>query len=777
MKLLGRLNRSTTKKDRAAHSNEGAFARTERKSSKARKEYTTSPPRGNVYHSKSHQNMDNISRSTGLSFSPSRYDDDATVGGGMTVYDWSVADNAPSVGSAGQLFDDMNQPVDRPLTAPKGKGSTRYFPRRKKENRLQEDSSSDEEGSCTSEQHDEPGELSFQYSMLSDSPTKTQGASVISDATPLRKGGRERNEPNRSFEEHHPNCKISTPKKQQGLDQHFQAQKGALDAKYKSKGPIDIDECGSNISLESYEAKPYIYRTPFGGNKPVDVDEYIGMSNSSFKTPLEIKTRYPPPQLKDEVELYMQGGKTNIMTPLSQPLSAELKGRIHATYMNNSHESANNDYILNTTNASASYMADDYSIENLGDPNSSFGIMTKNLKREEGIPEPGTIWLLDGNGGAPGVTSSKGRELEQLPVNNVRQEKGPEINKIKKTSMKKRVKHKFQSLIGSKSQRVAHEDSCIEKCKLKREISMEPLVGGSITPQCQLNTNSKTRKSKLGRDVSMIPIASSSQSPPRVRFGRNTKNKYKHATNDLSMKALSGSNPTHARNNCRSNNQFQSPINTLNNSVQSLNTSAAVVGVQATDTEIRKGAQPHIIEGRNENESRIKIDREKTKPSDANIGFNERDREKNRQILENWVMGKSLLEFDKAPAVVKKTAEHLPSNFRDENDIISRASSERTPHSCITARVDNTKSQQGRFELDANCPDEDSSAQTPDASSPPSLKHNFYCVVCKEKERTHLASPCMHFSYCKHCADILEKNDKRCRVCNAIADSFSKVLY
>lgn len=336
--------------------------------------------------------------------------------------------------------------------------------------------------------------------------------------------------------------------------------------------------------------------------------------------------------------------------------------------------------------------------------------------------------------------------------------------------MKKRVKHKFQSLIGSKSQRVAHEDSCIEKCKLKREISMEPLVGGSIS---QLSTKSKTRKSKLGRDVSMIPIVSSSQSPPRARFGRNARNKYKNATNDLSMKALSGASQTHTRNYCRSNKQFH----TINKSVQTLNTSAAVVGIQAADTEIHKGTRPHIIGGRNENESRIKIDREKTKPSDANIGFNERDREKNRQILENWVMGKSLLEFEKASAVVEKTAEHLPTNFRDENDTISRALSERTPHSCITARVDNTKSQQSRFELDGNCPDEDSSAQTPDASSPPSLKHNFYCVVCKEKERTHLASPCMHFSYCKHCADILEKNDKRCRVCNAIADSFSKVLF
>ena len=767
MKLLGRLNRSATKKDRSGPSCQDTVARNERKCSKAGKEFSPSPPREDVDRSNSHQNVDNISRSTGLSFSPSRYEDDATVGGGMTVYDWSVADNAPSVGSAGRLFDDMHQPVERVVSAPKDKVLMPCFPRRKRGHCHQEDSNSDGCNRSIGEQHDEPGELSFQYSTHSNSPFKTNGASVISDATPLRRGGREWNDPNRSFDVH-PDDIQSTPRKQKVFKQDFQAQKEILDATYNSKGPIDVDEYVSS-SLDRYRANEYKCPALYNESTPVDVDDYIGVNSTSFKTLLETKKKCPPPQLKDEVELYIQGGKTKIITPLSQPLSTELKGRIHATYLNNYHESCHEDYILRTSDASTPFTTDDFSIENLGDANASFGIMTKNLKVEEGNHSLGTIWLLDGNEGDAGLISARNWELEQLPVNNFQQEKSPETNKIKKSSMKKRVTNRIQSLIGSKSQKVQNRDSCIEKCELKRDISMEPLVGGSIIPQCHSDTKGKTRKAKLGRNISMIPLADSSQRSPQNRSGRKSKSKLKQ-THDLSMTSLSPSN----RKSCMSSDECQSPTSVSHKSVQTLNTSAAVADFEETDTHIRKGVRKKITESRSESENGLRGEREKIIPFEGNVSFTKRDRKKNRQILENWVMGKSFQEFKNTSEEVEKTSEHLPSTF----DIVSRASSERTPHSCITARVDNTNSKRTveLDALDANFPD-DSSAQTPERSSPPALKHNFSCVVCKEKERTHLASPCMHFSYCQNCADVLKKSEKRCRVCNAVADTFSKVLY
>jgi Zinc finger, C3HC4 type (RING finger) len=49
------------------------------------------------------------------------------------------------------------------------------------------------------------------------------------------------------------------------------------------------------------------------------------------------------------------------------------------------------------------------------------------------------------------------------------------------------------------------------------------------------------------------------------------------------------------------------------------------------------------------------------------------------------------------------------------------------------------------------------------------------CMVCKTGERTHIATPCMHFAYCKECALRRAKQGKGCYVCLREGVTYSAV--
>lgn len=53
------------------------------------------------------------------------------------------------------------------------------------------------------------------------------------------------------------------------------------------------------------------------------------------------------------------------------------------------------------------------------------------------------------------------------------------------------------------------------------------------------------------------------------------------------------------------------------------------------------------------------------------------------------------------------------------------------------------------------------------------------CVICKERSRTHLAVPCMHYSFCEACSLELSKKScqVKCPVCNKEGIMFSKLKY
>jgi hypothetical protein len=49
------------------------------------------------------------------------------------------------------------------------------------------------------------------------------------------------------------------------------------------------------------------------------------------------------------------------------------------------------------------------------------------------------------------------------------------------------------------------------------------------------------------------------------------------------------------------------------------------------------------------------------------------------------------------------------------------------------------------------------------------------CVVCKEGERTHIAAPCMHLSFCQKCAARLTRRNAPCYVCSQPGVTFAEV--
>jgi len=153
---------------------------------------------------------------------------------------------------------------------------------------------------------------------------------------------------------------------------------------------------------------------------------------------------------------------------------------------------------------------------------------------------------------------------------------------------------------------------------------------------------------------------------------------------------------------------------------------------------------------------------------------------RNRQKLQHWVMGCSSLTMEEHPGGASIISSALPW-LCDSTKIKSSGSS---IYDASTTIVDNTLTNPNSLtrcreelkKVEANYSDELSSASTPEAVTPSLLK--TLCVVCEKRKRTHLALPCMHFSYCENCVAILEKKDaKCCTVCNERNITFSEVRF
>jgi hypothetical protein len=52
------------------------------------------------------------------------------------------------------------------------------------------------------------------------------------------------------------------------------------------------------------------------------------------------------------------------------------------------------------------------------------------------------------------------------------------------------------------------------------------------------------------------------------------------------------------------------------------------------------------------------------------------------------------------------------------------------------------------------------------------------CAICEHGERTHIAMPCMHYSFCEECVEAMQARGVQvCPICNAARVSFTKVFF
>jgi len=736
--------------------------------------------------------LPSVSNSSVISI-PAGYDENTIDAN--TLFEWSVADNAPSAGSAADLFQ---------IHTEVKKNGQHSHPKKKKRHVRKDQggyaSSSDEEEDDIDDD-DENHLQNFQYCKLSDSPPHK--GSMNMEGTPVRKGeGLFRR-----------NCNLGTPTR---------AQIGNQWNNFKTKDPIPCP-----IQMRKTESSKS--ERSLG---PIDVDAFMEA---------------------EEVEVCMTStGETNVVASvkkrdiIERKLSAELKGRIHAVNFdddnNDGLESSFEECNDSGTPCSASSM-DDASVKNVGNPNSPFYCKgrgstklvdmsvfssTRNLgdtntnvdpmkmfQKELSPAEPeftfsiseedifgsdgdsliASAWLLhDGDG--PNVSNSAGGdklqkkgqwELDRLQLDIQRGTSTRTVmtegavagdfvtpttvdSSVSSTvgfgkKVKKQMKNKFQSIVkkknkghGSASSGTNSKSNKIDKLKLQRHISE-----ASMAPLTGIEDQTKLRLGKSRKDKDLSKEAERRKEIER----RDIERKQQGKKNNLEQLKM-----------VKQREMGAEKWKAIANAKGRKNTP----GILAIDPSESLERLKHKTAGV------LAID-----PSES------LERLKKKRTLQSWVKGMPNGSMDSAiqdsqlksiyaePQVnltsrqLEKREHHsyLPAVYDEQSDATGK-----TSHTRSTARIDNTTKANmntsdltttSTYDFDPQFPDEDSTAQTPEASAP--ITQDFSCVLCKSGERTHLAVPCMHFSFCGECVNRLEQGSMRCTVCNEETTKFSKVFY
>lgn len=206
--------------------------------------------------SRQHANSHSVSSLCGpsansvVSIPLENHNDDNTMVGSNTLYEWSVADNAPSIGSAGEIFLSEEQRRWNEMRR-KHAGKTTNNP----------DSSSDEEDE---NDDDESQNLQFlQYIKLSDSPARCKHdleKQKDADATPVRKTS---NRGNNLISEIESEEKLPSPNNIKSRVQEFCTSPLSCPISLKatasmltegSSGPIDVDDLTEERQFDNIKA-------------------------------------------------------------------------------------------------------------------------------------------------------------------------------------------------------------------------------------------------------------------------------------------------------------------------------------------------------------------------------------------------------------------------------------------------------------------------------------------------------------------------------------------
>lgn len=716
--------------------------------------------------SRHHKRHESNSSSNNSIFSiPTQGHDDQTIDAN-TLFEWSVADNAPSVGSIADLFvkdswrrgpendDAIAQKEQKP--SHKTSHKLRNMVTSKKRHGYGSSSDEDDDGIDDDDYHDNAVMEHFQYCKLSDSPPRpvkqshnpnnTSFTSV--DHTPVRKG------------------------------------KGHVATTEKLHSPSKI--------------QPRQWR------------------NGTNAIPIQALRNVTTPNRES------RGGE--------KKLCAELKGRIHAVNFDAEEENRKDrsyDQSLRSSIGSPSSSVDDASVQNVGNANSPFshvradrgrmedlsmfdstrnlGDMNVNPERlygervgadmepeftfsitEEDLfgSDVESTWLLnDGDSDDESTTSNddhndhgQGNEKIREKVNSVKQRYAKKDQSIRTFATDGAVADDESTYFSGKWKSSASSSNSNEGSSSGSHPVTNHKFRSKVRNQVKNKFQSIVKKKNKGQDIaSQCAIASHVEKP-----------KFKRQSSELSMAPLTGIEE-HSR--------------------------LRLVGKGRKDKELSREVErrkeierrdiARKIKQRREREEMERIrrkqvlDAEKWKANAVqtqkpNIGTctnhgrtdppNERSRIKLQACAQGDIIKEGIVGVAPNATSSKDASIETQTQPCDEQ---SSTTTGKSFHTCLTTRIDNTTTKAGYLhhintvpDFDPYFPDEDSTAQTPEALAP--TTHDFSCVICKKGERTHLAVPCMHFSFCGDCVSILEKRPGgtiRCTVCNEQADKFSKVFY
>jgi len=798
MKLLGRLHRG--------HKKEKAAAPSPATDWQARQRYNNDVPPINLavqQNQPSHYRPDSNGSNSFASF---KFDDETTMDGNNTLYDWSICDNAPSVGSAGELFADGGNKYSM-------KHHTQWF-------RPGYSSSSDDDDDSSNNEVDDTV-MTVKYSKLSDSPPPKSASSMrtmLENDTPLRKGGKKE--------------ELNTPsRKGQRLVSRFE--KGRI-----ASNDIDLaDENDSSqrkpphIPLQALNRRG-LNNSATTKSQPVDVDSFIGASPtkslngatggrytiSGKENVVPMRRRQTSSSQHEKVEVSLKCGKPNIVADdETNSLPPCVKGKIHALSFNDDEDDPFNSSMESSESSCADI--DNASMRNLVDKNSPFtkgnvknknkstrddAMIKKNLEMNSNASGPtstdtrcsGDCLLHDGDAETNSSTS-KNEETYDF-----REATGR--NKVKKTSIKNQMKNKFQSLVGSKNKdnsegrKVANNK--LIKPKLRKqlsEFSMEPLTG---IENGFVQTNAKARKELyleiqrrkvVERQVverkemvrrQRIQVEGLEKERRRVSASKRAeieKRKY-----DMKLKLKGNKNSEsdtleiERRQNREKLQNWVVGLSPLRFDDDTRKSDELIFGSTNPRLRMSHDASTACIDNTSKRQDELIFG--STNPRlrmshDASTACIDNTSKRQDELIFGSTNPRLRMSHDASTACIDNTSKRQ-APIKGKGSITFEAT-------CSTIDIDNTSKRQaplegkGSFGFETNPPDEDSSAQSPFPIAPPP-QQNLSCVICKKEERTHLAVPCMHFSFCGKCVDERKESaEMKCTVCNRSVTSFSKVFY
>jgi len=626
----------------------------------------------------------------------SNNEDESTLYFNDNRSDWSVADNAPSNGSAGELFNDDN--INK-----KGSFKRRFFRSGYASSSDEEDDSNDhsEDGD---DDNDGPHSANFQYSKLSDSPPPKS----------ISSSGKKHNTPSRSGE-----------KKQNRVPSNKQ--------KESPKG----------IRMLSWKKKPSV-KVIDETAEPVDVDRFIGIVSPCATTEI-LKQKYGTTEKENVIPL----SKKNTSKSSSQEVEIQIMSHRGTETINNSLSLG----ALRLDNGDAFYGPSVSSYEYINDT----GLQTQRVsKKNQMIHKDVDKWLLsDEKVGELQLAIRKKHQYELQKIQNELQNDETRLSdknvKVKK-SIKSQMKDKIQSLVSTKQK---YPDSNkmdrrkFLKSNLSSDFSMQPLTGMENdfgNQETKTRDRSKITKPNLSRKLS-----------------------------EFSMQPLTGIEDGFVKQDTKTRQEICMEIEHRKNvEKQAIQKHEAERQFRSGEYDQRRHKQSMMrkydqpVQRLDSNQISIK--------SDAALDL---ERHNNPERLQQWVMGFSHIRRDKP--LSHTTASH----GRKAVDSTKYKSDE----SVFTLKTDNKSrlnnsdglSSRRKKAFEKNVYSDEDSAQTPFTSAPSQSGNSFNCVVCKQAERTHLASPCMHFSFCGDCVNRLlakkKSGNMRCVVCKDPVSKFSKVFF